>query len=121
MNQTNDNGNVSLPMYLGASCNCTIDELEENGWTCPGDCTMECTEEAQEPAEDGGSSVCGPWALSYGFFTGVAAEEGDPDYAKDLIIDVLDASFDAAKSRIGNYITGPPMHPIEYMSMLIHQ
>jgi len=104
--QADGDGNITLPADLGATCNCTWGELKERGWTCPSGCAVQCSPEDQKPAESGGASVCGPWALSYGFFTGVSAKNGDPDYAKDLIIDVLDISVDDAASRIGNYISG---------------
>ena len=106
-----------LPSGLGAVCSCSVDDMKNNYGTCPGSCTMQCTTATQESAFFGGSTVCGPWAYSYGFYTGVETDGGDPDYHKTLEI-TLNEINSVADSKIGNFITGEGKIEQQYPSPL---
>ena len=107
---------------LGASCPCSPAQLADNYNTCPpagGECDVLCDTVTRDPSFLGGSEYCGPWAYTYGFFTGVTpgnGVSGDPDYSKTLEITLTGIDTDVYSS-IGNYITGEGRIQHQYPSV----
>ena len=92
-------------------CACTAAQLVHG--TCPTSCSVDCTTTDEAPGQiqsarptyGGGSTVCSPWAYSYGFFTGTNDVGGSVDYSKELEIQLTSIDFNT-ESFIGNFIQG---------------
>eukprot|EP00951_Prasinocladus_malaysianus_P001288 scaffold8875_cov25-Prasinocladus_malaysianus.AAC.2 len=99
------------------ACGCNFTIMKENYGTCANGCTAECAIAPQTPAFLGGSTVCAPWAYTFGFFTGEEETDGDPDYSKDLTITLDTINMDTG-SQIGNFISGEGKVIQQYPSAL---
>ena len=106
-----------LDTTLGATCNCTLDEIRANFGTCPTTCKMDCETSIQPSAFQGGSTVCGPWAYSYGFYTGIETLTGNVDYHRELEIQLKEINVQTGSS-IGNFITGEGTLQVQYPTAL---